>query len=360
MRIKFLACGLIALLLAVCSGCGGGKNEKSAAAGGESNTKQIVWKCSVYGSDRVFFKPLHWFYDELEKRSNGRFKIEMYYGEVLSPSKKVFDGIKGGLFESGLTGCIYTPGATPIGAVPYNLSCLCPTRPDDQFRWILEYNQHPLVQKELEKYDAMLFLPLTVGTALYEIYSNKPINTLDDFKGMRIRDIPPADLVWQKLGANIVSGTYGEVYEMASRHMVDAVSVEPYTATGFRLQEAFKYLTDGVALKNAATYIFCSKKAYNALPEDIKKIYNDLMKEAPAKFQAIWEEESVKSRKVIEDAGVKITPFPTEERAKLVKLYRDHVWPQQKELLDSKGVPSKEIFDHLIGISKKYGVVVPD
>ncbi len=322
--------------------------------------KTIEWKCSVYGPDRVYFKPIHWFNNELEKRTNGRFKIKVYYGEVLSPTKKVFDGLKAGLFESGMGGAIYTPGATPLGGVPFTLGCLGPVKPSDQFRMTWDYNQHPLVKAELEKFDSMLFLPTTVGDCLYETYSNKPIQKLEDFKGLRIRDVPPTGVVWEKLGARIVSGTYAEIYEMASRNMVDAMLIEPLTATGFRLQEVFKYLTQGMSLKNAATYIYCNKKAFEALPKDIRDVYDNLIKEAPANFEEIWAVGTRDARAEINKAGVKWIPFPPEERVKLVKIFRQEVWPQQREFLDKKGLPSKEIFDYLVGLARKYGVVVPD
>jgi len=322
--------------------------------------KTIEWKCSVFGPDRVYLRTLHWFNKELEKRTYGRFKIKVYYGEVLSPTKKVFDGLKAGLFESAMGAAIYTPGATPLGGLPFSLSCLGPVKPSDQFRLTWDYNQHPLVKAEIDKFNAMLFLPTTVGDCLYEIYSNKLIRKLEDFKGLRIRDVPPSGVVWEKLGGRIVSGTYAEIYEMASRNMVDAMLVEPLTATGFRIQEVFKYLTQGMSLKMAATYIYCSKKAFEELPGDVKEVYYNLLKEAPAQFDEIWAGGSRDARAEINKAGVKWIPFPPEERIKLVKIIKQEVWPQQKELLDKKGLPSKEIFDYLVGLARKYGVVVPD
>ena len=64
-----------------------------------SGPDEITWNVALWGGERDWTRPLHRWAADMEKMTNGRWKIKLHYGAVLSPSKEHLDGLKAGLFE---------------------------------------------------------------------------------------------------------------------------------------------------------------------------------------------------------------------------------------------------------------------
>jgi TRAP-type C4-dicarboxylate transport system substrate-binding protein len=62
--------------------------------------KTITWNLSVWGGKRAWTNPLHDWVADMEKATNGRWKIKIHYGGVLAPPKENWDGIRAGMFEA--------------------------------------------------------------------------------------------------------------------------------------------------------------------------------------------------------------------------------------------------------------------
>ena len=62
--------------------------------------KVINWNLSVWGGKRAWTNPLHDWVADMEKATNGQWKIKLHYGGVLAPPKENWDGIRAGMFEA--------------------------------------------------------------------------------------------------------------------------------------------------------------------------------------------------------------------------------------------------------------------
>ena len=58
-----------------------------------SADKPIQWNLSVWGGKRAWTEPLELWAADMAKATNGKWKIKIHYGGVLSPSKEQLDGI---------------------------------------------------------------------------------------------------------------------------------------------------------------------------------------------------------------------------------------------------------------------------
>ena len=54
---------------------------------------EVSWKMSLWGKRRAFTEGLEHLAAEVPKRTGGKFKIKLFYGEQLSKSKENLDGI---------------------------------------------------------------------------------------------------------------------------------------------------------------------------------------------------------------------------------------------------------------------------
>src|SRR4030043_624767 len=104
-------------------------------------------------------------------------------------------------------------------------------------------------------------------------FTNKPIRTPEDLKGLRIRT-PPSP-IWQEsvraLGATPVAMAFGDMYPALQQKAIDGVELVYNNIPGGRLYEVLKYVseTHHIMLVN---YEVISSKWFNALPLDYQKI----------------------------------------------------------------------------------------
>jgi tripartite ATP-independent transporter DctP family solute receptor len=104
-------------------------------------------------------------------------------------------------------------------------------------------------------------------------FTNKPIRTPEDLKGLRIRT-PPAP-IWQEsvraLGATPVALAFGEMYPALQQKVMDGVELVYNNIPAGRFYEVLKYVSETrhIMLVN---YEVISSKWFNALPADYQKI----------------------------------------------------------------------------------------
>ncbi len=104
-------------------------------------------------------------------------------------------------------------------------------------------------------------------------FTNKPVKTPEDLKGLRIRT-PPAP-IWQEsvraLGATPVALAFGEMYPALQQKVVDGVELVYNNIPAGRFYEVLKYVSETrhIMLVN---FEVISSKWFNALPPDYQKI----------------------------------------------------------------------------------------
>jgi TRAP-type C4-dicarboxylate transport system substrate-binding protein len=102
-------------------------------------------------------------------------------------------------------------------------------------------------------------------------FTNKPIKTPDDLKGLRIRT-PPAP-IWQEsiraLGATPVAMAFGEMYPGLQQRAIDGVELVYNNIPGGRFYEVLKFAneTKHIMLIN---FQVISAKWFDSLPKDLQ------------------------------------------------------------------------------------------
>jgi len=151
-----------------------------------------------------------------------------------------------------------------------------------------------------------------IGLAFYDsgarsFYSKKPIRTVADLKGMKIRVIQ-SDLfvaMVEALGANPTPMPYGEVYTALKTGIVDAAENNWPSYESSRHFEAAKYYTlDEHSL--APEVLVFSKVVWDKLAKADQAAIRKAAKESVPYMRQLWDEREVKSRKAVEAAGSQV------------------------------------------------------
>lgn len=167
--------------------------------------------------------------------------------------------------------------------------------------------------------------------------NRRPIETVADFKGLKLR-VPPGKVfvnTFQSLGASVQSINFGELYTALQQGVVDGQENPPTTIRVQKYYEVQKYLS---LTRHIASFAFSvmNKAIYDQQPENVRRAIDDAGKAATAmgrEFLAQDEESSLDfirkqgmtvnepkdlagfrsaTRPVIDDAGAVLAPLVKE------------------------------------------------
>ena len=309
-----------------------------------SQDKVIKWNLNLWGGSRAWTKPIERWAADMAKYTDGRWQITIHYGSVLAPAKESLDGIKSGMFEaSGLCNA-YAPNKLPLHRV-LELPFLPPMATVhiqlmQQAMW-----EHPALKKELLRWNVVPLLP--AGLPTYHLMGNKALRTVSDFDGARIRIGGDIAKVLKEFGAVPTMVPAPEVYETISRGTIDLVGL-PYTyALGsYKIWEVSKYMNVGLTLGTMCCPIIGSKTAWDALPEEFKKIHKVWYGLAPY----VWAEEYAKADRKwlpVFHKHQEYIEFPASERAKIVAKAQP-VYDAWVKEMEKKGLPGREVLNYYL------------
>ncbi|MEA3359550.1 MAG: TRAP transporter substrate-binding protein DctP [Thermodesulfobacteriota bacterium] len=321
----------------------------SQAPGAWCASDTITWNISLWGGERDWTRPLHRWVEDMKTRTNGRWIIKLHYGAVLSPSKENLDGLKAGLFEGCQFCGSYAPGKTPLNRV-FELPFILPQEPEKISMMMAALWEHPTILKELGRWNAVPLFPAAITQ--YGMMGNKRIAKCEDFKGIRIRIPGEMARVLTQFGAVPAMLPVADLYEAMERGTVDMATLPwPFSFGAFKIHEVSKYVITNFAPGSNSCAFLANKKAWDALPDEFKKMHMEWYKKAPK----IWGEEYKKGERKwipIYKEKLEFVKFPDSERAKLLNkaegVHQDWIKKMKKRRL-----PGQEIYDYFLGKRKE-------
>ena len=251
------------------------------AAGFASAQTKLKW-AHVYETSEPFHKYSVWAAEEIKKRTNGRYDIQVFPASSLGKEADINQGLTLGTVDMVLTGASFAGRSYPPLAVSY-------------FPFIFRDAEHQLayaksdVFKELAKgYDDKTGNHITAlnyyGARHVTSSAAKPVSKPEDMKGLKIR-VPdaPAYLAFPKsLGANATPIAFAEVYLALQNNTVDAQENPLPTIEAKKFYEVQKNISlTGHIVDSLLTVV--SGNLWNKLNAEDKKIFESVMQEAAEK-----------------------------------------------------------------------------
>lgn len=227
---------------------------------------------------------MDFFKEQLEKASNGRIEVELYFGGVLGTEAEVLDmvklgtvqGSRGGLFErANQMFLIYT--------LPFMFENT------DQVLKVMSSELGDEINAGARENG--LYIPATgVAGGFRNITNNvRPIKTVGDIKGLKMRT-PPIDMTiktFSSIGANAQQVAYTETYMALKTGVVDGQE-NPFSNTvDMKFYEAQKYLSI-VNWQVHPDPFYVNPEWYDALPEDLQAIFDSVAEMAIIYSNEIW------------------------------------------------------------------------
>jgi len=265
----------------------------------------------------IFFPPTHAqaiaamnYAKEVEKRTNGKVQITAFPGGTLTKAPMVYDGVVTGISDMGNSCFAYTRGRFPVMEVvdlPMGYpSGKAATRVANDFAKSVN-------PKELQ--DVKVLYVHAHGPGL--LHTKKPVRTLEDLKGMKIRATGLSAKVVEALGAVPVAMPQGDTYESLQKGVVEGTFGPIEVLKGWKQGEVIKYTTDCSSVGyTTAMFVVMNLKKWKALPDDVKKVFEETAEEWVDVHGKAWDEADEEGRKFTLSLGNEIITLSDEENAR--------------------------------------------
>jgi TRAP-type C4-dicarboxylate transport system substrate-binding protein len=189
--------------------------------------------------------------------------------------------------------------------------------------------------------------------------SKKPVQSLADFKGLKIRAASrQSNKLLAALGATPVGMPITGVADAMTKGTLDGFLTAWEIIPSFKLHEVSKFHTEIESSRPSmftAGFIFAMNQArYDALPADLKKVIDDNSGAALSRqIGRYWDEATAVGRKAAESRGntfVKVDAAETDKwMATSARLYDDWVAD-----MDKRGLPGKQMLQDARDLVAKY------
>lgn len=288
------------------------------------------------------------FADWVEKMSAGRLKIKVYGGGELVPPLESFEAVQQGIAQIGHGASYYWAGKMPasqfFAAVPFGMNA------QQMNAWIYSGGGQELWEETYAKFN---LLPMAAGNTGVQMggWFNREINSINDFRGLKMRMPGLGGKVIEKAGGSAVVIAGGEIFTSLERNVIDATEwIGPYHdyTMGFH-NIASHYYYPGWHEPGTILEIFFNKGAFQGLSDDLQEICKTAAARSNVWMLAEFDaKNSIYLQKIRNESNVKIQPYPTDVLAEL----RKHAEEVLKDVTESDA-QSKKVYDSFSKFKKQ-------
>jgi TRAP-type C4-dicarboxylate transport system substrate-binding protein len=266
----------------------------------------------------------------------------------LGKAAEQYDIVVEGMADLALTCCGFSPSRFPL-----SLGVQLPFFSDSAqtgAKLLTEFQKRGFLDKEFG--DVVYLFPTT--TTPSQIFTNKKITKLADFKGLRIwGGASVFKEICDPLGATAVIMSTPDVYLALQRKTIDA-AVNSWTTgvAAWKWHEVTKYAIDISIMSGWHCNVVMNKKSWEKVPADVRTKWKELFPKYTMKVAAVFDGVDAKMReKVIQAPGIELIEFPADEKQKLADL----MIPAWKKWVEDNGKQGQEMYKVYVETMKKIG-----
>jgi TRAP-type C4-dicarboxylate transport system substrate-binding protein len=283
---------------------------------------------------------------EVEKRTNGKVKVQTFPGGTLLPAKNIFDGVISGTADIGNFAMSYQPGRFPVSeAVDLPLGF--------QSAKVASLVLYDLIEKYRPKEFEKVKIITLFTCPPNDLMTSKPVRSLADLKGMELRVSGTGAEVIKRLGGIPIAMPMSDTPEAIQKGIVKGIVSSLETLKDFNYAAYCPYATEA-NLFVVSFAVVMNREKWESLPADVKKVIDDMRRE-----QAEWTGDYV-DRHVRESLAWskdkynhQVFQLSQKDRMETQKLVQPMLDEYVKRT-EAQGVPGKKIVGDAQQLKKKY------
>lgn len=319
---------IFVLLLGVLTGCG---SETGSNETGEQELEEITLKLATqHPTDHMAHKSAEAIKAEIEEKTNGRIKIQIYPASQLGDYVQVFEEIMRGTIDlAHITVPETYDSKVTASFLPYL------TKDYEEAKKV--YDPESYLSKELSKIHENLgvkflgcYFEGMIGVGSVTEVKDAAIPNTD--KGLLIR-VPGADvfkLPAEQLGFRTSTIPYSDTFTAMQTGVVDGWSGGPPSLNYLTFRDVIKYYYQYNINAESTQYLMNLEK-FKSLSEEEQKIISDAFARQSLESAKLAKEEDEKYREMLKQEGVTVIEFTQEQLDDMAQYVRENVWPQYYE-----------------------------
>jgi TRAP-type C4-dicarboxylate transport system substrate-binding protein len=315
---------------------------------------QTVIKVHSFSSPQAPDQALHLFpwAERVNKAAGGKLKVEVYPsmqlgGKPADLPQQLEDGVVDAIFH--LPG--FSPGRFP-GMEGTELPFTNVGVSGGQSPAIFEWANRWLKDSEFK---GMRILSIHATDASILHTREKPVRTLEDFKGLKLR--VPGRFVGEAakaLGATPVGIPLPGVYEALARGQVDGMFINWAIMPSYRFHEVTKHHMETPVYQSPLMTLM-SQRSYDKLAPELRKAIDDNSGLAyTQQIGKVWDGLTEGARKATRDAGNNVFALSDAEKKRWAQAVQP-VYRLWVEEMNKRNLPGQKMLDDLLATTAKYG-----
>ena len=255
-----------------------------AAGSGNAVAQQTKLKWAhVYETSEPYHKWSVWAAGEIEKRTAGKYHIDVFPASTLGKESDLNQGMTLGTVDMIISGLSFAARTLPrigVGYYPYTFR-------DGEH--LIKFSKSPLFKEMVDEYRNKTGIQITAMTyyGARHTTSNKGFTDCAGMKGLKIRvpDVPAYLALPKSCGANPTPIAFAEVYLALQNGTVDAQENPLTTIEAKKFYEVQKFvILTGHIIDSLATQV--APHVWSKLSDAEKKVFTDVALEAAASATA--------------------------------------------------------------------------
>lgn len=276
---------------------------------------------------------------EVEKRTEGRVKIQYFAGQTLTKANQTYDSVVDGIANIGTSALAYTRGRFPvISAIDLPFGYTSGVQATAAANALLE----KMMPKEFS--DTQVMYIHAHGPGMIHT-RNKAVNKLEDLKGLKIRSTGTSAEVVKALGGTPVPMPMPDSYQSLQKGVVDGSAYPLEANKGWKLGEVVDYVTMAYPAAYTTTFfVVMNKESWNGLGKQDQEIIAQINREWAVKHGEAWDTSDKEGRVFFESQGNQVIDLNQAES----KRWADAVSPlieQYAADLDKQGLDGAKVIE---------------
>ncbi len=279
-----------------------------------------TWKIqSTWDAGTVGYTLFEEWCKSIEAKSGGELKFQCFPAKaVAADNNALFDAVRNGVIQGMNPFTLYWSGKIPASVF---LSSY-PAGPDQPHQWDTMFYSMGMLEKTREIYKKFgLFYVGPIQHDANIIHSKKPVNSLADLKGMKIR-VPGGMVaeVFQQFGVSTVSLPGSDIFPALEKGTIDAAD---YVGPAVNYELGFSQVTDYIIFGPPGVMsiyqpvdlmdLTVSLRAWNSISPELQQLVEDEVRIYSQKHYLAIQERNIAAMEKFRAEGDKVTRLSQED-----------------------------------------------
>lgn len=252
----------------------------------------------------------------VEEMSNGRMKFEVFPVGALFPVADGLDAVGAGVAEMGmLTGGYFSGKIGPVASIENGVPGALRS-PLESFDFFYKKGFIEIAREAYSPYNVFYLGPQV--SPQWDIVSNKPLRTVDDFNGLKIRAFGLEANWFESMGASPVFMAGSELYTALATGALEAARwASPSANKSLSLHEVAKFYIQPSPMPAPNNFFAVNLDAWNGLPDDLKAMLREAAMLSSLEYLTTGMKNDAQALVDMQAAGVELVTIEPEEFAKM-------------------------------------------